>query len=286
MRSNELYNEIIKNKGKKEEDWKTFANLLLVEKGNKNLVKAINESLYYNSKNGLIYDILDFIMEIGRESENAKQIFNSDLPSKFSDILNKETTDKNIKIKILFLIQKWGNMKDHGFEKLYKTLNNKGILFPPKNFHPDNIQYFKNQTENEKDNSNNKYPIYNNQINSNISSRVNNHNIYNYNKNNNNYLNNNPNNNYNNNIFDNKNMFNTRKNDGFNKGSDNIEDLYYNQYYGSLSARNNNRENDFKKTNEYRVIQETRKMKKKYPDYEAKNRSYSENLDFYVNNNQ
>ena len=81
-------------------------------------------------------------------------------------------------------------------------------------------------------------------------------------------------------------MFNNKKNDEFNIGSDNIENLYYNQYYGSLSARNNNRENDFKKTNEYRVIQETRKMKKKYPDYEAKNRSYSENLDFYVNNNQ
>lgn len=28
MRSNELYNEIIKNKGKKEEDWKKFAYLL------------------------------------------------------------------------------------------------------------------------------------------------------------------------------------------------------------------------------------------------------------------
>ena len=179
MRSNELYNEIIKNKGKKKEDWKKFANLLLDEKGNKNLVKAINESLYYNSKNGLIYDILDFIMEIGRESENAKQIFNSDLSSKFCDILNKETTDKNIKIKILFLIQKWRNLKDHSFEKLYKKMRNEGILFPPKNFHIDNKQYFKNQTENEKDNSNNKYPIYNNQINSNISSRVNNHNIYN-----------------------------------------------------------------------------------------------------------
>ncbi len=278
MRSNELYNEIIKNKGKKEEDWKKFANLLLDEKGNTKLGKAINESLCYNSTNELIYDILDYIIEIGRESENAKQIFKLDLPNKFREILNKETTDKNIKIKILFLIKKWRNMKVHGFEQLYETMRNKEILFPPKNFHI-NKQYFKNQTENEKDNSNNKYPIYNNQINSNTSSRVNNHNIYDNNKNNNNYLNNNPNKN----ISDNKNI---RKNDGFNIGSDNIEGLYYNQNYGSLSARNNNRENDFKKINEYRVIQETIKMNNKYPYYEAKNRSYSENIDFYENNNQ
>ena len=90
--STEAYKKIIKNKGKNADDWNEFLNIFLDEKGNKSLINEIHRSFQDYKDNKIIYDIIDYILEMGEECDNSKQIFDLE----FSGILAAPLNDNSI----------------------------------------------------------------------------------------------------------------------------------------------------------------------------------------------
>ena len=164
--STEAYKKIIKNKGKNANDWNDFLNLFLDEKEIKSLVNEIYRSFQDYKDNKIIYDIIDYILEMGEESVNSKQIFDLGFSGILAGPLNDNSIDKTIKIKILFLIKKWGEKQHPAFVNLFKAIKEKKLfLFPPKNFPMEDYhQYFINPSENKTDGGE-KNPNPNNQKN-------------------------------------------------------------------------------------------------------------------------
>jgi hypothetical protein len=173
--STEAYKKIIKNKGKNADDWNEFLNIFLDEKANKSLVNEIHRSFQDYKGNKIIYDIIDYILEMGVDCDNSKQIFDAGFSGIFARPLNDNSIDKTIKIKILFLIKKWGEKQHPAFVDLYKGIKEKKLfLFPPKNFPMEDYhKYFINPSEKKTD-DNEKIPTPNNQKNYNNDKRGNN----------------------------------------------------------------------------------------------------------------
>ena len=287
--------DIINSDGKDEKNWKLLLSSINKEP-KKNLTYLINEFFQYISNNNfnkeIIYDILDYIID----NYNNLEIKNSILIlGLLSGLINKKEVEKNVKIKILFLLQKWKNINKDYF-LIYNQIKSSNIILPPKGFQ---IVTYKKYLKQEIFNENNKSNFYgdnklDNQENSNKNEYDNKkmiedddddftllksqylNDIPNSNQNNQN------NNNYNNNLpkitntsyasnsnYINNNISNQNNNAQINQNNNNLQNQNnnYNNQQNSTSNQNNNYQNYY------------------YPPYNPSNQNNNNQNYNYQNNN-
>ena len=120
--------DIINSDGKDEKNWKLLLPSINKEP-TKNLKYLINEFFKYISNNNfnkeIIYDILDYIIDNCKNLE----ILNKNIDLKFIGLLiaiiQKKEVEKDVKITILFLLQKWKNININSlfiYDKILRVL--------------------------------------------------------------------------------------------------------------------------------------------------------------------
>ena len=263
--------DIINSDGKDEKNWKLLLPSINKEP-TKNLKYLINEFFQYISNNNfnkeIIYDILDYIIDNYNNLEIKNSILDISILGLLSGIIQKKEVEKNVKIKILFLLQKWKwkNINENCL-LIYNQIKSSHIILPPKGFQ---IVTYKKYLKQEIFNENNKSNFYgynklDNQENSNKNEYDNKkiienddddfrllkylNDIPNSNQNNQN------NNNYNNNLsktsyasnsnYINNNISNPNNNDQINQNNNNLQNQNnnYNNQQNSTPNQNNNYQN-------------------------------------------
>ena len=263
--------DIINSDGKDEKNWKLLLPSINKEP-TKNLKYLINEFFQYISNNNfnkeIIYDILDYIIDNYNNLEIKNSILDISILGLLSGIIQKKEVEKNVKIKILFLLQKWKwkNINENCL-LIYNQIKSSNIILPPKGFQ---IATYKKYLKQELFNENNKSNFYgynklDNQENSNKNEYDNKkiienddddfrllkylNDIPNSNQNNQN------NNNYNNNLsktsyasnsnYINNNISNPNNNDQINQNNNNLQNQNnnYNNQQNSTPNQNNNYQN-------------------------------------------
>ena len=266
--------DIINSDGKDEKNWKLLLPSINKEP-TKNLKYLINEFFQYISNNNfnkeIIYDILDYIIDNYNNLEIKNSILDISILGLLSGIIQKKEVEKNVKIKILFLLQKWKNINENCL-LIYNQIKSSNIILPPKGFQ---IVTYKKYLKQEIFNENNKSNFYgynklDNQENSNKNEYDNKkiienddddfrllksqylNDIPNSNQNNQN------NNNYNNNLskitytsyasnsnYINNNISNPNNNDQINQNNNNLQNQNnnYNNQQNSTPNQNNNYQN-------------------------------------------
>ena len=263
--------DIINSDGKDEKNWKLLLPSINKEP-TKNLKYLINEFFQYISNNNfnkeIIYDILDYIIDNYNNLEIKNSILDISILGLLSGIIQKKEVEKNVKIKILFLLQKWKwkNINENCL-LIYNQIKSSNIILPPKGFQ---IVTYKKYLKQEIFNENNKSNFYgynklDNQENSNKNEYDNKkiienddddfrllkylNDIPNSNQNNQN------NNNYNNNLsktsyasnsnYINNNISNPNNNDQINQNNNNLQNQNnnYNNQQNYTPNQNNNYQN-------------------------------------------
>jgi hypothetical protein len=149
--------DIINSDGKDEKNWELLLSLINKEP-KKNITYLINEFFKYISNNNfnkeIIYDILDYIIDNCKNLE----ILNKNIDLKFIGLLiaiiQKKEVEKDVKITILFLLQKWKNININSLF-IYDKIKKSNIILPPKGFQIDTYKkYLKQEIFDENNNSN------------------------------------------------------------------------------------------------------------------------------------
>ena len=141
-----VFQNIIKTEGKDKKQWELLKNLIYNKSLNQKYL--INELFYYipnnnNFNQDIIYDILDFIIDNCKNLPIINNISDMKFIGLLCGIIQKDETSKDVKIKILFLLQKWKNINKN-YSDIHNTIKN-SYVFPPKDFQIDTYNKYLNE---------------------------------------------------------------------------------------------------------------------------------------------
>ncbi len=142
-----VFQNIIKTEGKDKKQWELLKNL--IGKESKIQYYLITELSHYISNNNfnqeIIYDILDYIIDNCTNLPIINYISDIQFIGLLCAIIQKHETSKDVKIKILFLFQKWKNINENFLYIYNKIRNLNTIILPPKKFQIDTYKKFLNE---------------------------------------------------------------------------------------------------------------------------------------------
>ena len=141
---------LLNSDGGNENDWKNLLKDIENEDDTRAFVENIQNELDNNSNNELLLDIVDFIVDFCSEKTVILISQESFLESFLSALRKGTGSSIQVQMKIIFLIQKWGNKENincPNFKNKYVFLKNNGIVFPQSDFKMKTYDKYINQYE-------------------------------------------------------------------------------------------------------------------------------------------
>ena len=141
---------LLNSDGGNENDWKNLLKDVEKEDDTRAFVENIQNELDNNSNNELLLDIVDFIVDFCSEKTVILISQESFLESFLSALRKGTGSSIQVQMKIIFLIQKWGNKENincPNFKNKYVFLKNNGIVFPQSDFKMKTYDKYINQYE-------------------------------------------------------------------------------------------------------------------------------------------